>query len=176
MHDNPKEIRIRRALQTDAASISALLRDSFTEYKALYTDEGFAATTPPPDALVRRLEEGPVWIVLDEEEIVGTVSVVPKGESLYIRGMAIAPGARGRGIGVALLRQVEEYARANSFRRLFLSTTPFLARAIRLYENYGFHRTSAGPDSLFGTPLFSMEKQLGPSTPKANDQEGSRLR
>jgi hypothetical protein len=43
---------------------------------------------------------------------------------------------------------------------LLLSTTPFLASAIRLYEQYGFVKSDRGPQNLFGTPLFAMEKPL----------------
>jgi hypothetical protein len=41
-----------------------------------------------------------------------------------------------------------------------LSTTPFLAFAIALYERFGFRRSDAGPRELFGTPLFTMTKDL----------------
>ena len=72
--------------------------------------------------------------------------------------MAVLPLARGGRIGALLLTHIEEFARTEGFSRLFLSTTPFLDRAIRLYERFGFCRTSAGPHELFGTPLFTMEK------------------
>jgi hypothetical protein len=41
-----------------------------------------------------------------------------------------------------------------------LHTTPFLSRAIRCYERFGFVRSQDPPSNLFGTPLFTMEKQL----------------
>lgn len=93
-----------------------------------------------------------------DEMILGTVSVVPRGESLYIRGMAVLPSARGMRIGAELLTQVEQFALAGNFKRLVLSTTPFLDRAIRLYEHFGFRQTSEGRNDLFGTPLFTMDK------------------
>jgi len=71
---------------------------------------------------------------------VGTVSAVVKGESVYVRGMAVLPAARGTGAGSELLKQVEEWADGKGCTRLFLSTTPFLAAAIRLYEKAGFRR------------------------------------
>jgi N-acetylglutamate synthase-like GNAT family acetyltransferase len=104
------------------------------------------------------MQEGPVWVALVNDAVVGTVSAVPKGESLYVRGMAIVPVARGRRIGESLLMRVEIFAYEHGFKRLFLSTTPFLGRAIQLYERYGFRRSVEGPDNIFGTPLFSMEK------------------
>ena len=153
-------VRIRMAVAQDASSIASVLRESFLEYEPLYTQAGFNATTPVTDQVLDRIEEGPVWVVLDNDAIIGTVSVVPKEESLYVRGMAIVPAARGRKIGELLLRQVESFAAERGFKRLLLSTTPFLERAIQLYERYGFNRSSGGPDNLFGTPLFSMEKIL----------------
>ena len=74
--------------------------------------------------------------------------------------MAVLPAARGQRVGELLLKQVEDFAIAHGCRRLFLSTTPFLSRAIRLYERFGFRRTEEGPGDLFGTPLYTMEKML----------------
>ena len=156
---NP-HIQIREAVPNDVSSIATVLYQAFVAYESSYTPEGFAATTPSPDQLQNRLIEGPVWVVLREEVIVGTVAIVPKGESLYIRGMAVLPNARGLKIGELLLKHIENFASARGFRRLLLSTTPFLSNAIRLYESFGFQRTSEGPHDLFGTPLFTMEKIL----------------
>jgi ribosomal protein S18 acetylase RimI-like enzyme len=155
-------VRIREAVTEDAPAIASVLRESFMEYKALYTHEGFDATTPLSAQVRSRMEEGPVWVALDDDAIVGTVSVVAKEESLYVRGMAIVPAARGRRIGESLLRRVESFASERGFNRMFLSTTPFLSRAIRLYERYGFMRCAEGPDNIFGTPLFTMEKIVEP--------------
>jgi GNAT superfamily N-acetyltransferase len=83
---------------------------------------------------------------------------VLQGESLYVRGMAALPSARGRQIGKLLVDSVQDFATARGCQRLFLSTTPFLSRAIALYERLGFVRTAEGPHDLFGTPLFTMER------------------
>jgi GNAT superfamily N-acetyltransferase len=151
-------IEIRLAESNDAPAIAALLAAAFAEYLPLYTPEGYAATAIKPDEIVSRIEEGPVWVSISGGLIVGTISVVLKGESLYLRGMAVLPLASGQRIGQVLLAHVEEFAMSKGVQRLFLSTTPFLDRAIRLYEHLGFRRTSAGPHELFGTPLFTMEK------------------
>ena len=101
-----------------------------------------------------------MWVAVADERVVGTVSVVAKSGSLYIRGMAVQPFARGQRIGELLLAEVEKFAELNCIVRLFLSTTPFLDRAIRLYERQGFQRTNQGPHDLYGTPLFTMERFL----------------
>ena len=88
------------------------------------------------------------------------MSAVLNENGLYVRGMAVIPSARGLGAGARLLAHVCDVAAAARAPRLFLSTTPFLAGAIRLYTAFGFVRTEDGPDHLCDTPLFTMEKRL----------------
>ena len=151
---------IRRASAADAPTIAGVLAAAFAEYAPLYTPDGLAATTPPADLIRARLEEGPIWVAVQEDAIVGTVGAVRRGEALYVRSMAVLPTARGNRIGEALLYEVEAFARAAGAISLLLSTTPFLARAIRLYEQWGFGFTDTGPHDLFGTPLLTMVKPL----------------
>jgi len=150
--------QVRLAGIAEAPFIASILAQAFIEYEALYTPEAFAVTTPTPEQIRKRWNEGPVWVATQLDRLVGTVAAVSKGEALYIRSMALLPFACGQGIGRGLLQEVERFATAHGFRRMILSTTPFLTRAIRLYEQFGFHRSSDGPHELFGTPLFTMEK------------------
>jgi putative acetyltransferase len=154
------DIQIRIAEPADAPSIAAVLHRSFVEFKASYTAEAFAATTPDSEQILSRMNEGPIWIAIRNDEIVGTVSVVSRSEALHIRGMAVLPSARGGGIGKLLMKKVENFASSHNHNRLILSTTPFLDSAIRLYNRMGFRRSDEGPHDLFGTPLFTMEKEL----------------
>jgi GNAT superfamily N-acetyltransferase len=158
--DHPTSLSIRLAEIQEAASVASVLYQSFVEFRALYTPAAFAATTPSQDQIRKRWSEGPVWVAVQNHAVVGTVSAVPKGEALYLRSMAVLPPARGQKIGRLLLEQVERFAVERGFRSLYLSTTPFLTRAIRLYEQSGFRRSSAEPHDLHGTPLFTMEKRL----------------
>ena len=151
-------LEIRKARPGDAESISSVLLASFLELKPLYSEEGFAVTTPDKERVLLRMAEGPVWVAVLDGQTVGTASVVHRQEGLYIRGMAVLEKARGHQIGWRLLELIENYALENGFDRMFLSTTPFLDRAIKLYKHFGFRRIKRGPHDLHGTPLFSMEK------------------
>jgi ribosomal protein S18 acetylase RimI-like enzyme len=153
-------ILIRIAAVDDAMMIASILRQAFIEYESLYTRSAFAATTPTISQVQERWNEGPVWVAVQNDNIVGTVAAVPKGSGFYIRSMAVLPIARGQGIAGKLLKEVERFAIQHQYKRLFLSTTPFLHYAIRLYEEFGFARTREVPYKLHGTPLFTMEKQL----------------
>ena len=149
---------VRRAMVQDADAIALVLRQAFAGFEPQYTPAAFSATVPGADGIRARHHEGPVWVALCGDRVVGTVAAVLKQEGAYIRSMAIAPDARGQGLATRLLDQVEGFARQYGAGRLFLSTTPFLIRAIQVYERHGFRRTSDGPNALFGTPLFTMER------------------
>jgi N-acetylglutamate synthase-like GNAT family acetyltransferase len=156
----PHQVEIRRATAKDAGVIAGVLHESFIEFKALYTEGGFAATALRAEQVLQRLSEGPVWIASRAGVVVGTVAAVVRGKSVYVRGMAVLPTARGSGAGRTLMREVEGWAAQEKISHIFLSTTPFLHSAIRLYKKLGFRRTNSETHDLFGTPLFTMEKNI----------------
>ena len=56
-------LEIRKARPGDAESISSVLLASFLELKPLYSEEGFAVTTPDKERVLSRMAEGPVSTV-----------------------------------------------------------------------------------------------------------------
>jgi len=153
---------VRQATPQDAQAIADLLHRAFSEFEQLYTPAAFDATVLDVQRVLRRMDEGPIWIY-ETSVISGTVSAVCKPSGLNIRGIAVDPGARGQRIGEQLLNAAIEWGKKQGCTRAFLSTTPFLLSAIRLYERYGFARRSTGPQDLFGTPIFSMDIDISSS-------------
>jgi GNAT superfamily N-acetyltransferase len=156
------EVELRICTADDASAVSLVLKEAFAEYESLYTKKGYEATAAARSAIVARMQQGPLWGAIYDKHVVGTASVVQKGADLYVRGMAVIPAVRGLGVGRLLLKQIEAFANEYHYERLFLSTTPFLIRAIRLYAGFGFCVIPDGPHDLFGTPLLTMEKALRP--------------
>jgi N-acetylglutamate synthase-like GNAT family acetyltransferase len=153
-------IKIRQAREQDSEDVARVLRLAFLQFEGLYTERAFAATTPDAEGVAARLREGPIWLAVHEESAVGTASVVSEFEQCYIRGVAVLPDWRARGVGCSLMATIERFALQNKARRLFLTTTPFLDDAIRFYIRLGFERTNDAPHDLYGTPLFGMTKSL----------------
>ena len=88
---------VRIARPSDAAAIAEVLRAAFVSFEDWYTPAAFAATTPSAEQVTERLQEGPIWLAEQDGQVVGTVSVVPRSEELYLRSMAVHPAARGQG-------------------------------------------------------------------------------
>jgi putative acetyltransferase len=154
------DVQIRIAVPDDSEAIATVISKAFAEGESDYTPEAYAATVPEADEIRKRFDEGAIWVALKNEEIVGTISTVAENEKLYFRSMAVLPSAQGLGIGHKLLETVEKFAVENGFKSLFLYTTPFLASAVKLYEQNGFERGKAETEGFFGTPWFAMEKKL----------------
>jgi ribosomal protein S18 acetylase RimI-like enzyme len=113
----------------------------------------------PESGVLKRLEEGPLWVAENEQGVVGTVAAVRSDDSAMVRGMAVDPAARGQRIGRALLWMTEDFAREQDVDRMSLYTTAFLPRAIGLYRSAGFEFTGE-KISPHGTELLGMVKVL----------------
>ncbi|MET8998077.1 GNAT family N-acetyltransferase [Amycolatopsis sp. NPDC004169] len=113
----------------------------------LADDVGYDATLRD---VARRAEEAEVLVAVDGTgKVVGTVTIVLPGSEfaeisrpgeLEFRMLAVAPSARGRGIGEALINAVFERARALGLRKVVLSSLERMRSAHRLYERLGFTR------------------------------------
>jgi hypothetical protein len=83
--DLSRNIKIRPAEPRDSPAIASLLADAFSEYRPLYTSEGYSATAITSPQVEERIREGPLWVALSNEMVVGTVSVIARKGSLYVR-------------------------------------------------------------------------------------------
>jgi GNAT superfamily N-acetyltransferase len=122
--------------------------------------EEYAAVMPKPfwEGYQRHLlatldEEGPVERIVAERKgtIIGSVLLYPPLANAYtgvnvgagwpeVRLLAVAPGARGQGVGAALMDECERRARRAGARMLGLHTMEMMQVAIGMYERRGFER------------------------------------
>ena len=155
------DVTLRRATVEDSETISGLIHEAFSPFESEYTPGAFEYTTPKPEAILPRFEEGPMWIAEVDGEPVGTVSGMPDAGRFYIRSMAIKPSVQRGGIGQQLLDALESYARDNGFEKLYLYTTFVLPGAKRLYEKNGFYvLRETPPEEWHDMGGLEMEKIL----------------
>lgn len=87
---------------------------------------------------------GHVWLVQAGREVVGYLAVCYgysiefAGRDAFIDEFYLVPDARGRGLGKALLKRVQDEVRAQGVVALHLEVDRTNARARRLYERSGF--------------------------------------
>ena len=119
---------------------------------AAYRADGFLPENSRYTATLRGLGSdgaGDVLAAVGGGQLLGTVmlqhwpragNVVRGPGEAEIRALAVAPHARGRGIGRALLTAVMERATHRQVRHLLLLTQPDMRAAHHLYAGAGFSR------------------------------------
>ena len=146
--------RIRRATPMDLPALLALERSAFTtDHLSL---RQYRQHLISPTAIV--------LVAVDKTGLLGTALVFFRRESDLARlySIAVAHGARGRGVGEALLAAVERSARERGARRMRLEVHQGNAAAMRLYERRGYTRFAERPDYYEdGGDAWRYEKELG---------------
>jgi GNAT superfamily N-acetyltransferase len=147
-------LQIRDARDTDRDAIRDVTLAAYQEY---------AAILPPAhwgdyrrDMLDSLVNVGPAQQIVAEQNgaIVGSVLLYPAGAVFYapdgisfvrieqpeVRLLAVAPAARGEGIGTALMQECVRRARLSKASTLTLRTSDMMQAAVRMYDHMGFVR------------------------------------
>lgn len=158
-------MQIRRAEPADLAAVGEVTVAAYTEF-----------TLGPDDPYVQRLRdasirmrEAELWLAEEEGTVLGTVTVCRAGSPWRevahpgegeFRMLAVAPQARGRGVGEALVRHTLDLFAADGIDVVALSSLPEMRAAHRLYGRLGFRRT---PDLDFdpvpGVHLITFRRE-----------------
>lgn len=107
------------------------------------------------------------FVARDGAQVLGTGALAEAAGYGEVKSMFTAPAARGRGVAAALLRRIEDHARALRLPLLRLESGAALAAAVRLYERQGFARCAVFGDYRPNATSLYMEKRLTPSSPEA---------
>jgi L-phenylalanine/L-methionine N-acetyltransferase len=88
------------------------------------------------------LAQGVLYLFLEGDTPTGMFKLVPlhhrTNHIAYLGGVAVHPDHSGKGVGLAMMQAIVEFARQRGILRIELSTSTANERAIRLYEKVGF--------------------------------------
>lgn len=80
------------------------------------------------------------FVVEDKKKIIGTIGLVKEGESFALARLYVKKQYRGGVIAQKLYNKFENFCRANKIRKIILSTTSEMERAIRFYIKDGYKK------------------------------------
>jgi GNAT superfamily N-acetyltransferase len=146
------ELHIRTARMTDNDAVRDVTLSAYREYAAVMHEhwenyrQSILATLAdihPAEQIVAEQGDTLVGTVLLFPA--GTVLTIPDGTSVTlaepeIRLLAVAPAARGHGVGVALVRECLQRARQAGAEAVTLHTTEMMWVAMQMYVRMGFVR------------------------------------
>ena len=134
----------------------ALLNASHAYLLSLYPPEHSFALNPDQLAAPHIS-----FFIADRDgEALGCAALANQGDYGEIKSMFVHPDARGTGTGAALMRTLEEEARAQGLTLMKLETGDDLFPAHRLYQRHGFKVCGPFGDYTEGPHSVFMEKRL----------------
>ena len=104
---------------------------------------------------------GHIFFAKLNEDIVGTVALMPIGEQLLeLTKMAVSPKHRGLKIGQNLMQYCIDFAKEKQLPILVLYSNRKLENAIYIYRKYGFIEVPLEPNSPYKRSDIKMELKL----------------
>ena len=172
-------LHIRDAQDGDQDAIQTATLAAYQEYAPLMVEywedyrQSILATLAditPAEQIVAEQGNGIVGSVLLYPA--GTALTLPDGTQVRlawpeVRLLAVVPGARGQGIGAALVQECLRRARQSGATALTLHTTDMMQAAMRMYEQMGFRRAPEldfhpVPQVTIKGYRFNLEDRLPP--------------
>lgn len=142
---------IRDARPEDHDGIRAITLGAYEQYATVMDPAAWAGLSAAIHNALQ-VREGPEWIVAERGgRLLGSVMLYPPDADAYngaagparwpeLRLLAVAPQARGAGIGQALVNECVRRARRMGATELGLHTSRSMEAAIRMYRRMGFVR------------------------------------
>jgi len=144
----PVAVRIRSAQPGDAAELVQLAGAVSSEPEGWLLSDRRWRSVADERRYIRALRRHPdaalLVAVADDDRLIGRLSISrdPHPASAHVAdlGLMVAASHRRRGVGTALMRGAETWARRVSVTKLELHVFPHNDAAIALYEKLGYER------------------------------------
>ena len=118
---------------------------------------------------------GQVFFVIERGEILGTCAILRHSTDEYeIAKMAVAPEARGRGLGDLLMDACIAFARDRGAHRVIIVSNTVLEPAIRLYRKHGFVQVPLTGDPRYERANIRLEMELRPKARVSHHEAAAR--
>ena len=153
---------------SDIEKSAALAKEIWTEYytdllpkgQAAYMIEKFQSTS----AMAKQIKEGHnYYLILQENQEMGYLDFIMKGDECFISKIYLLKNARGKGLGKEALNFIESKAKVHRASKLGLTVNKYNSQAINAYlradfQNVGPVQFDIGNGYIMDD--YKMEKQL----------------
>jgi predicted N-acetyltransferase YhbS len=143
---------IREAAEADLERVVAVLFAANVQFERVLPPAFYHAYLSNLLDVHSRLNESQLLVAEYEDRLVGTITLYPDASKegwdwpaqwTGIRAVAVAPEARGLGIGRRLAQECIDRSRALAAPTVCLHTASFMEAAVAMYERLGFRRRPA---------------------------------
>ncbi|PSL46660.1 putative acetyltransferase [Chitinophaga niastensis] len=143
-----ESILIRTIIPADDPVVAHIVKTTLTEFGMNKAGTAFSDPTTDHLSALFNIPRAVYYVAEEEGKIIGGAGIHPLdgGEAhiCELQKMYLLPEARGKGLAGKLITMCLEYAKQNGYAQCYLETSPELARARKVYEQFGF-RYLTGP-------------------------------
>lgn len=102
------------------------------------------------------VETNRFWVCEHNNNIIGSMALMNRGEEAQLRYFLILPEYRRIGLGKKMMGLYMDFLRQCKYKKSYLLTTDELGAAANLYTTFGFRLTKQFPSSAFGKQLVEQ--------------------
>ena len=150
MHLNP-----RPATLEDIHAVQEIVQHAYSPYVSRIGRE----PGPMLDDYAALIAANRVHVVEQDGTVQGLVVLIPEHDAMLLDNVAVAPAARGTGIGRTMLQHAERTAKMAGYDRIKLYTHEAMTENIALYGRIGYSETHRVEEK--GLKRVYMVKLLG---------------
>ena len=147
-------IHIRPASEADFTALLRVQQSAFGEYVNIYKVSGW--TTETIESLKEDAREKHIFVAEEEGVVVGSVRFWTVAGVCIIRLLSVNPTHQGRGVGKALIREIELVA--TDTHKFFACTMLRTGKNIHLFMSLGYKAETILPDHYDHLDLICFAK------------------
>ena len=149
-------LTIRRATESDLPVILKIQAEAFGAYEGTY--ETTAWTKETIENVKLDAKDKVILVAEWDGAVMGSVRFWNAGGVCVIRLLSVSPAHQGRGVGKALMREIENYAM--DAHKLYVCTMLRASRNIAMFLNLGYRPEALLPDQYHHADLICFSKYL----------------
>ncbi len=151
---NSHILPIRPATQADAKQVASCVKAAYWHYIPIIG----RAPGPMLDDYTQIIADHTVYVIEEEQMIVGLIVLMEKEYGILLDNIAIHPAHQGRGLGKQLMQWAEGEVRQRGIDRIYLYTHEKMSKNITIYTKMGYVETERRYE--YGFNRVYMRKEL----------------
>lgn len=156
--------KIREIQQKDNQQVAALIRKVLVDLGV--PKVGTAYEDKALDIMFEtyNMPKADYFVVVDGDKVLGCAGIAPlqnyEGNVCELQKMYFLEEARGKGLGMQMMKVCLEHAKAYGFEAVYIETMPFMLDAQKLYKKSGFEylEEPLGCTGHYSCPVWMLKK------------------
>jgi len=150
---------VRKAVAEDAQLIYSITKEVFKTYQEQAGIAGkIAALNETTEDILKDIETKHVFVAVLDGSVVGSVRIeIFNDGTAYLSRFGVDPGIQSKGIGRALIAEVDKLMMEANIHKLCLHTASRMLSLVRFYYGQGFYIESTTSDKGYIRALLCKE-------------------